>query len=88
MSTQYIVLSGNEGVEDLGRVLEKVKLSTPVSISYRHTSNALNSLFAEPLLAALKGLGVKEVATLFADPHQVDQLRTLGLNHGLDISES
>lgn len=86
-SRQYIVLSGNERVEDLDSILGKVTLPNPVSISYRHTGHQLNSLFVDPFLAALKGSGVKEVATLFAEPWQVDQLRRVGLVHGVDISE-
>lgn len=87
-STQYIVLSGNERVEDLESILGKIKLPNPVSISYRHTGRQLDNLLVDPLVAALKGSGVKEVATLFAEPHQVDQLRRAGLDHGVDVSEN
>lgn len=88
MATQYIVLSGREGAEDLNRVLDKLTLPNPVSISYRHTGTYIDEALAEPLVAALKRSGVKEVATLFAEGHQVDQLRSLGLNHGITVSES
>lgn len=87
-STQYIVLSGNERVEDLDRILSKIKLPNPVSISYRNTACVLSNLFVDPLVAALKGSGVKAVATLFAEPHQVDQLRRIAMDHGVDVSEN
>jgi hypothetical protein len=87
-SRQYIVLTGDERVEDLDRILGKIKLPNPVSISYRHTGHKLHDLLVDPFVAALKGSGVKEVATLFAEPWQVDQLRKVGLEHGIDVSES
>lgn len=87
-SRQYIVLTGDERVEDLDRILGRITLPNPISISYRHTGHKLHDLLIEPFVVALKGSGVKEVATLFAEPHQVDQLRIAGLEHGIDISES
>lgn len=87
-SRQYIVLTGDERVEDLDRILGRIALPNPVSISFRHTAHPLHKLFVDPFVAALKGSGVKEVATLFAEPWQVDQLRSAGLEHGIDISES
>lgn len=86
-SRQYIVLSGSERVEDLDSILGKITLPNPVSISYRHTGNQLNNLFVDPFIVALKGSGVKEVATLFAEPWQVDQLRRVGVEHGIEIFE-
>jgi hypothetical protein len=87
-SRQYIVLTGDERVEDLDRIFEKIKLPNPVSISYRHTGHKLHDLLVDPFIAVLKVSGVKEVATLFAEPWQVDQLRKVGLEHGIDVSES
>jgi len=87
-STQYIVLSGSECVDDLGKILGKIKLPNPVAISYRNAAYPLNNLFVEPLVVALKGSGVKEVATLFAEPHQIDQLRKVGLEHGVSVFEN
>jgi hypothetical protein len=84
---QYIVLSGHERVENLDYIIGRINLPNPVSISYRHTSASLNNLFVGPLLAALKGSGVKEVATLFAEPNQVDQLRRVGMEYGVSVSE-
>lgn len=87
-STQYIILSGHEKADDIERVMGKIKLPNPVTISYRNASCAVSNLFIDPLVAALKGSGVKDVATLFADPFQVDQLRRAGLGHGIAVRES
>lgn len=87
-SQQYIVLTGDERVEDLDRILGRIKLPNPVSISYRHTGFKIDNGLVDPLFLALKGSGVKKVASLFAEPHQADQLRLAGLEHGLEVSES
>ena len=85
-TTQYIVLSGDEQTADVERIVRKITLPNPVSISYRHVGG-VSDTFIDPLIGTLERSGVKEIHTIFAESFHVDQLRRIALDHGLSVSE-
>ena len=86
-TTQYIVLSGNEkSVEDVDRCVYKLVLPNPVSISYRHVG-AVSDKFVEPLIKSLHSRGVKEITTIFAEKHSIDQINRFCLDNSMSVLE-
>lgn len=85
-TTQYIVLSGQETSDDVPRVLGKIKLPNPVSISYRHATTVSDE-FVEPLVKTLCASGVREVSTIFAEKHNVEQISRFGLENSVSVLE-